>query len=77
MHNVDRCRTPVLIYAGASPFTFDGELKGTRFDFAMTLQGTLSELLSVSLNLTRLLLFSRRSGSVRNCATIHAVHRSI
>lgn len=77
VHNVDRCRTPVLIYAGASPFTFEGELKGTRFDFAMTLQGILSELLSFLAYLLRLLLFSRRTRSDRNCATIHAVHRSI
>lgn len=61
MHNVDRCRTPVLIYAGASPFTFEGELKGTRFDFAMTLQGKLSELLSFSASLRRPLLFLQTS----------------
>ncbi|KAF9235634.1 thiamine pyrophosphate enzyme, N-terminal TPP binding domain-containing protein [Melanogaster broomeanus] len=30
VHNADRGRAPVLIYAGASPFTTDGELKGSR-----------------------------------------------
>ena len=39
VHNVDRGRTPVLIYAGASPFTIHGELKGTRNEWIMGLQG--------------------------------------
>ncbi|EJD04839.1 Thiamin diphosphate-binding protein [Fomitiporia mediterranea MF3/22] len=38
IHNVDRCRVPVLIYAGASPFTLEGELKGSRNEWIMFLQ---------------------------------------
>jgi len=39
INNVDRCRTPVLIYAGASPFSQDGELKGSRNEYIMWYQG--------------------------------------
>ncbi|KAL5478961.1 hypothetical protein ACEPAI_2248 [Sanghuangporus weigelae] len=38
VHNADRCRVPILIYAGASPFTTDGELKGSRNEWIMWLQ---------------------------------------
>ncbi|PAV15662.1 Thiamin diphosphate-binding protein [Pyrrhoderma noxium] len=38
IHNVDRGRVPVLIYAGASPFTTEGELKGSRNEWIMWLQ---------------------------------------
>ncbi|KAF8148211.1 thiamine pyrophosphate enzyme, N-terminal TPP binding domain-containing protein [Crassisporium funariophilum] len=38
IHNVDRSRTPVLIYAGASPFSSHGEHKGTRNEWIMWLQ---------------------------------------
>ncbi|KAF8802178.1 thiamine diphosphate-binding protein [Phlegmacium glaucopus] len=38
IHNVDRSRTPVLIYAGASPFSSEGEYKGTRNEWIMWLQ---------------------------------------
>ncbi|KAF8073386.1 thiamine pyrophosphate enzyme, N-terminal TPP binding domain-containing protein [Lyophyllum atratum] len=38
IHNVDRSRTPVLIYAGASPFSSEKELKGTRNEWIMWLQ---------------------------------------
>ncbi|RDB15268.1 Benzoylformate decarboxylase [Hypsizygus marmoreus] len=38
IHNVDRSRTPVLIYAGASPFSSENELKGTRNEWIMWLQ---------------------------------------
>lgn len=41
IHNVDRCRVPVLIYAGASPFSLHNELKGSRNEFIMWLQGAL------------------------------------
>lgn len=41
IHNVDRGQTPVLIYAGASPFSCEGELVGTRNEWIMWLQGTL------------------------------------
>lgn len=30
VHNVAKARVPVLIFAGASPFTLEGELRGTR-----------------------------------------------
>ncbi|KAF5374135.1 hypothetical protein D9615_008882 [Tricholomella constricta] len=38
VHNVDRSRTPVLIYAGASPFSSGGEKKGGRNEWIMWLQ---------------------------------------
>ncbi|KAI5121475.1 hypothetical protein M0805_003931 [Coniferiporia weirii] len=38
VHNVDRCRVPVLIYAGASPFSTEGEVKGSRNEWIMWLQ---------------------------------------
>ncbi|EIW81544.1 hypothetical protein CONPUDRAFT_154079 [Coniophora puteana RWD-64-598 SS2] len=38
LHNVDVGRTPVLIYAGASPFTCEGELKGSRNEWIMWMQ---------------------------------------
>ncbi|KXN83072.1 Benzoylformate decarboxylase [Leucoagaricus sp. SymC.cos] len=38
VHNADRSRTPVLIYSGASPFSFGKEHKGTRNEWIMWLQ---------------------------------------
>ncbi|EIW81543.1 hypothetical protein CONPUDRAFT_104954 [Coniophora puteana RWD-64-598 SS2] len=38
IHNVDVGRVPVLIYAGSSPFTYEGELKGSRNEWIMWLQ---------------------------------------
>lgn len=38
VHNVARCRIPVIILAGASPFTQEGELKGSRNEFIHWLQ---------------------------------------
>lgn len=38
IHNAARCRIPVLILAGASPFTQEGELKGSRNEFIHWLQ---------------------------------------
>ncbi|KAF8875309.1 thiamine pyrophosphate enzyme, N-terminal TPP binding domain-containing protein [Infundibulicybe gibba] len=38
VHNVDRNRTPVLIYAGASPFSSNNELRGSRNEWIMWLQ---------------------------------------
>jgi acetolactate synthase-1/2/3 large subunit len=38
VHNAARSRTPVLIYAGMSPFTQEGELKGSRTEFIQWLQ---------------------------------------
>ncbi|EPQ54893.1 Thiamin diphosphate-binding protein [Gloeophyllum trabeum ATCC 11539] len=38
VHNVDRARAPVLIYAGASAHSADGELMGSRNEFVMWLQ---------------------------------------
>lgn len=40
--NVDRSRTPVLIYAGASPFSSEGEFNGTRNEWIVWLQGMYS-----------------------------------
>ncbi|KAK7025158.1 thiamine pyrophosphate enzyme, N-terminal TPP binding domain-containing protein [Favolaschia claudopus] len=38
IHNVDRGRVPVLIYAGASPFSSLGEMKGSRNEWILTVQ---------------------------------------
>jgi acetolactate synthase I/II/III large subunit len=38
VHNAARCRIPVLIFAGASPFTQEGELRGSRNEFIHWLQ---------------------------------------
>ena len=38
IHNVDKNRTPVFIYAGASPFSCLGELSGSRNEFILSLQ---------------------------------------
>lgn len=38
VHNADKGRIPVLIFAGASPFTQDGELKGSRNEFIQWIQ---------------------------------------
>jgi acetolactate synthase-1/2/3 large subunit len=40
VHNAARCRVPVLILAGLSPVTQDGELPGTRNEFIHWLQDT-------------------------------------
>jgi len=38
IHNVAKCRVPVLIFAGASPYTQEGELKGGRNEFIHWIQ---------------------------------------
>lgn len=38
VHNAAKGRVPVLIYAGASPFTQEGELKGSRNEFIQWIQ---------------------------------------
>ncbi|KAJ7759144.1 thiamine pyrophosphate enzyme, N-terminal TPP binding domain-containing protein [Mycena metata] len=38
IHNVDRGRVPVLIYAGASPFSSLGEMNGSRNEWIMSIQ---------------------------------------
>jgi acetolactate synthase I/II/III large subunit len=38
IHNADKGRAPVLIFAGASPFTQEGELKGSRNEFIQWIQ---------------------------------------
>ena len=38
IHNARRCRVPVLIFAGASPYTQEGELRGSRNEFIHWLQ---------------------------------------
>ncbi|PFH53276.1 hypothetical protein AMATHDRAFT_137826 [Amanita thiersii Skay4041] len=38
VHNADRSRTPVLVYAGASPFSMNGELRGSRNEWIMWMQ---------------------------------------
>ncbi|KAH6907508.1 acetolactate synthase catalytic subunit [Coprinopsis sp. MPI-PUGE-AT-0042] len=43
VHNVDRCRVPVIIYAGASPFSAEGEHRGTRNEWIMWLQDVVDQ----------------------------------
>jgi acetolactate synthase-1/2/3 large subunit len=38
VHNAAKCRVPVLLFAGASPFTQEGELKGSRNEFVQWIQ---------------------------------------
>ncbi|EIW52361.1 thiamine diphosphate-binding protein [Trametes versicolor FP-101664 SS1] len=38
VHNVDRGQAPVLIFAGSSPFSANGELRGTKNEFIMWIQ---------------------------------------
>ncbi|GJD52869.1 Benzoylformate decarboxylase [Methylobacterium crusticola] len=38
VHNADKGRAPMLIFAGASPFTQEGELKGSRNEFIQWIQ---------------------------------------
>ncbi|KAN0087886.1 Thiamine pyrophosphate enzyme, N-terminal TPP binding domain containing protein [Tylopilus felleus] len=38
VHNADRGRVPILIYAGASPFTIEGELQGSRNEWIHSIQ---------------------------------------
>jgi acetolactate synthase I/II/III large subunit len=38
VHNVDKGRVPVLIFAGASPYTQHGEMKGSRNEFIQWIQ---------------------------------------
>lgn len=42
VHNASTSRTPVFIYAGASPYTENGELQGSRNEFIHWLQVSLS-----------------------------------
>ena len=41
VHNCARGRVPVLIYAGAAPFSTEGELRGSRNEFIFWLQGAM------------------------------------
>jgi acetolactate synthase-1/2/3 large subunit len=43
VHNVDRNRSPVLIFAGLSPFTQDGRLTGSRNEFIHWLQDSVDQ----------------------------------
>jgi acetolactate synthase-1/2/3 large subunit len=38
VHNADKGRIPVLIFAGASPYTQDGEMRGSRNEFIQWIQ---------------------------------------
>ena len=40
IHNAFRCRTPVLVFAGLSPYSIEGELKGGRDSVIQFLQNT-------------------------------------
>ena len=39
VHNADRGRVPVFIYAGAAPFSQEGEIKGSKNEYIMWYQG--------------------------------------
>lgn len=43
VHNVSTCRVPCLIYAGASPFSQNGELAGSRNEFIHWLQNAVDQ----------------------------------
>ncbi|GAA6059888.1 hypothetical protein JCM10212_005271 [Sporobolomyces blumeae] len=43
VHNVSTCRTPVLLYAGASPFSQEGEHAGSRNEFIHWLQNAVDQ----------------------------------
>ncbi|KZT69553.1 Thiamin diphosphate-binding protein [Daedalea quercina L-15889] len=43
VHNVDKGNTPVIIFAGASPFTVSGELKGSKNEWPMWGQDALDQ----------------------------------
>lgn len=43
VHNADRGRVPILIYAGAAAFTLEGELKGSRNEFMFGIQDALDQ----------------------------------
>src|SRR6187551_1032227 len=40
LHNASTGRTPVLVFAGLSPFTQENELRGSRTEFVQWLQDT-------------------------------------
>lgn len=72
VHNVDRCRTPVFIYAGASPFTLNGEQLGSRNEFILTIQ-------DVSLFLYVIFSYADSSvglGSTSHSTSVHETYRS-
>ena len=56
VHNADKGQMPVLIFAGSAPFTANGELRGSKDDYGMWLQGRL--LLAIQRNLTALVKFA-------------------
>ncbi|KAF5360520.1 hypothetical protein D9756_004505 [Leucocoprinus leucothites] len=71
VHNVDRSRTPVLIYAGASPFSFEKEHKGTRNEWIMWLQDIPDQSAIVR-------QYMRHTAQLNSAATIpHAVRRGL
>lgn len=78
MHNADRGRVPVLIYAGAAPFTFEGELKGARNEFIFGLQGLSVRLFTMTAyHIIYVTCYAYRcSGSTCNRSSIHATHCS-
>jgi hypothetical protein len=42
VHNACRGKVPILVFAGASPFTMDGDLKGSRNEWIHWIQGKIS-----------------------------------
>lgn len=61
VHNVDRSHTPVLIYAGASPFSSNGELPGSRNEWIMWIQGILVLCQAMLYSLKNLQIFPTRA----------------
>ncbi|SDA03032.1 BZ3500_MvSof-1268-A1-R1_Chr11-1g03269 [Microbotryum saponariae] len=66
VHNVCACRTPVLIYAGASPFSQEGEHAGSRNEFIHYLQNAVDQPQIVR-------QYMRHVGEIRSGATAQHV----
>ncbi|SCV73364.1 BQ2448_7290 [Microbotryum intermedium] len=71
VHNVCACRTPVLIYAGASPFSQEGEHAGSRNEFIHYLQNAVDQPQIVR-------QYMRHVGEIRSGATAqHTILRGL
>jgi acetolactate synthase I/II/III large subunit len=71
VHNVAKGRIPVLIFAGTSPFTQNGELKGSRNEFAQWIQDVFDQ---------RVLIrgYAKYDNEIRTAANIKEItHRAL
>ncbi|TFL02428.1 hypothetical protein BDV98DRAFT_565796 [Pterulicium gracile] len=67
IHNVDRGKVPVLIYAGASPFAMHCELKGSRNEWIMWMQDTHDQTPRPPGDLSKPLRTAKSDHLVRTC----------